>query len=154
MSSLFDELYHEILLDHSKNPRNNKKPECANCSASGFNPLCGDMLDLYIFVKDGVVEDIGFEGSGCAISKASASVMSQVVKGKTIEEVEALFKEFHTLVTTDTEVDLSDEGLEELAAFAGLRAYPMRVKCATLAWHALQSAIKGKEKVVTTEASA
>lgn len=143
------ELYQEMILDHGKNPRNAKLPTQFNHEASGKNPLCGDQITLRVFLDGDIVKDIGFEGSGCAISTAAASTMTEIVKGKTRAEVEALFSQFRNLVTGQIEVDLDELG--KLAAFAGLSNYPMRVKCATLAWHTLQAALTGGQTSVTTE---
>ena len=150
MSELTD-LYQEVILDHNKKPRNFHKLADANRSAEGFNPLCGDQLQLYVKVEDGMIRDIGFQGSGCAISKASASVMSTTVKGKTREEAERYFDTFHRLVTGDS-TGLSTEELGRLAAFSGVSEFPARVKCASLAWHTLRTALENEAKeVVTTE---
>ncbi|HEX3598243.1 MAG TPA: SUF system NifU family Fe-S cluster assembly protein, partial [Polyangiaceae bacterium] len=143
------ELYQEIILDHGRRPRNFRPMPDASHSAEGKNPLCGDHVIVRLRYKDGVVEDIAFEGSGCAISTAAASTMSEVVKGKTRAEVEALFQEFHDLVMGKGEHD--PEELGKLAAFAGVSEFPMRVKCATLAWHTLQSALNGSAAPVSTE---
>jgi len=146
MNELAD-LYQEMILDHKKRPRNFHPMENATQSADGHNPLCGDKLTVHIHLKDGVVDDVSFEGSGCAISTASASMMTEAVKGKTVEEADRLFKTFHELVTTDKDADTG--GLGKLAAFAGVRAFPMRVKCATLGWHTLESALHKGETVST-----
>jgi len=144
------ELYQSVILDHNKKPRNFLRPEGANREAQGNNPLCGDKLEVYVLLEDGVVRDVGFQGSGCAISKASASLMTEAVKGKTLEEVERLFGSFHRVVTSDlrTPVDASDLG--KLEVLTGVREFPMRVKCATLAWHTLRAALHG-EKSASTE---
>jgi nitrogen fixation NifU-like protein len=144
------ELYQSMILDHNKKPRNFLRPEGANREAQGNNPLCGDKLEVYVLLEDGVVRDVGFQGSGCAISKASASLMTEAVKGKTVEEVERLFGRFHRVVTSDlrTSVDASDLG--KLEVLTGVREFPMRVKCATLAWHTLRAALEG-EKSASTE---
>lgn len=144
-------LYQEVILDHNKNPRNYGKLHDANREADGYNPLCGDKFKIYLKLVDGLISDIRFEGVGCAISKASASVMSTVVKGKTIEEAESFFESFHRLVTGDAEALLSAEKLGKLAAFAGVSEYPARVKCASLAWHTMKSAIRKESEVVSTE---
>lgn len=145
------ELYQEVILDHNKNPRNFRTLENANRTVKGNNPLCGDQYTLFLRVEDGVIRDIGFQGSGCAISKASVSVMSSIVKGKTTEEVEVLFDEFHKLVTGETSPPDDIERLGKLAAFAGVSEFPSRVKCATLAWHTLRAALEAKEELVMTE---
>jgi nitrogen fixation NifU-like protein len=148
MSDLRD-LYQELILDHNKRPRNFKKLEDANRSADGYNPLCGDKVKVYLKVEDGRVQDVSFEGSGCAISKASASVMTESLKGKTVPEVEALFKRFRDLVTGKESAEACDLG--KLVVFSGVCEFPMRVKCATLAWHALFAALQGKDQAVSTE---
>ena len=148
MSEL-SELYQEVILDHNKRPRNFQKLEGANRKAEGFNPLCGDQITLYLKVDDGVVRAIGFQGSGCAISKASASLMTQILKGKSVAEVEALFDRFHRLVTSDEMADV--DALGKLAVFSGVREFPARVKCASLAWHTLHAALEGKDDKTTTE---
>ncbi|HEX4335373.1 MAG TPA: SUF system NifU family Fe-S cluster assembly protein [Polyangiaceae bacterium] len=141
------ELYQELILDHGRRPRNFRPMPDASHSAEGKNPLCGDHVIVRLRYKDGVVEDVAFEGSGCAICTAAASTMSEVVKGKTRAAVETLFNEFHDLVTGKGTHDLEDLG--KLAAFAGVSEFPMRVKCATLAWHTLQSALDGTTEVTT-----
>jgi nitrogen fixation protein NifU and related proteins len=147
MSDLRD-LYQETILDHNKRPRNFKKLEDANRSADGYNPLCGDKVKVYLRVEDGKVKDLSFEGSGCAISKASASVMTESLKGKTVQEVDAIFKRFRDLVMGKSgEAD----DLGKLVVFSGVCEFPTRVKCATLAWHALQAALQGSPEAVSTE---
>ncbi len=143
------DLYQEVILEHSKRPRNYRTLESANRSAEGFNPLCGDHFTIYLDVEEGRIRDISFQGSGCAISKASASMMTQALKGKTTEEAEALFEKFHHVVTGKN--GTQSEGLGKLAAFAGVSEFPVRVKCATLAWHALHAALKGEQQAVSTE---
>jgi nitrogen fixation NifU-like protein len=143
------ELYQEIILDHGRRPRNFRPLPDASHTAEGKNPLCGDHVIVRLRYRDGVVEDIAFEGSGCAISTAAASTMSEVVKGKSRAEVDALFHEFHELVTGKSVANLEELG--KLAAFAGVSEFPMRVKCATLAWHTLQSALDGGRVAVSTE---
>ncbi len=145
------ELYQEVILDHNKSPRNYRRMEDADRKIDGYNPLCGDHFTLFVKLENGVIKDISFEGAGCAISKASASVMSAVVKGKTIEEAEELFKKFHTLVRGEADPMDDFENLGKLAAFSGVSEYPARVKCATLAWHTLHSALTSKEHRVSTE---
>jgi nitrogen fixation NifU-like protein len=145
------ELYQEVILDHNKNPRNYHKMDKANHVAEGRNPLCGDHYVIYLKVENDKVLDISFEGSGCAISKASASIMSQEMKGKPVAEVEQMFKIFHKVVTGEEKVLDHLEKLGKLAAFAGVAEFPVRVKCATLAWHAMHSALTSEEKEVSTE---
>lgn len=150
MSDL-DDLYQELILDHKKNPRNFRRIENAGGQAEGFNRICGDRLTVYVDVENGRVCDIGFDGSGCAISTASASLMSEAVKGKTIGEVRDLFTRFHRMVTGDPTQAADDESLGKLAALGGVRKYPVRVKCATLAWHTLDAAMNRRGEVVSTE---
>ena len=146
------ELYQEVILDHGKNPRNFRHPEDANCDATGNNPLCGDRLHVYARVDaEGNIEDAAFEGRGCAISVASASMMTDMVRGKTVAEVERLFAIFHDLCMTD-DVDLTDEfndELDKLMVLSGVRQFPMRVKCATLAWHTMNEALQGQTEAST-----
>jgi nitrogen fixation NifU-like protein len=148
MADLRD-LYHDVILEHSKRPRNFRTLEGANCSAEGFNPLCGDHFTVFLEVGDGKIRDISFQGSGCAISKASASMMTQALKGKSTDEAEAFFQRFHDVVTGKNDVGSDDLG--KLAAFAGVSEFPVRVKCATLAWHALRAALQGEQQAVSTE---
>jgi nitrogen fixation NifU-like protein len=143
------ELYQEVILEHSKAPRNYRELPGANQKAEGYNPLCGDHFTLYLDMEGGAIRDIGFQGAGCAISKASASMMTQTVKGKTKEEAEKLFQEFHDLVTGKG--NGSGTNLGKLAVFSGVSEFPVRVKCATLAWHTLQAALEGKQDAVSTE---
>jgi nitrogen fixation NifU-like protein len=145
------ELYQEVILDHHKKPRNFRMPEGANKKAEGFNPLCGDKISLYLRIENGIVRDAGFVGSGCAISTASASMMTESLKGKTEAEVEALFERFHDLVTGKTPPEAETAGLGKLAVFAGVRDYPVRVKCATLCWHTMRAALRDKTETVATE---
>lgn len=145
------ELYQQVILDHSRQPRNFQKLEGANRRAEGYNPLCGDQITLYLHLVDDVIRDIGFQGSGCAISKASASMMTASVKGKTRTEAQALFERFHTMVTGGPNAHADHHHLGKLAVFAGVREFPVRVKCATLAWHTLHAALEGKDETVSTE---
>jgi len=145
------ELYQEIILEHSKAPRNYRKPAGANREAEGYNPLCGDRCTVFLDVEGDAIKDIGFQGSGCAISRASASMMTQSVKGKSKAEAARLFDEFHRLVTGDEKAMASAQEMGKLAVFAGVSKFPARVKCATLAWHTLQSALEGKHEAVSTE---
>jgi nitrogen fixation protein NifU and related proteins len=150
MAELRD-LYQEVILEHSKAPRNFKKLSNPNRRAEGFNPLCGDRFTVYLDVDGDTVRDISFEGSGCAISKASASMMTQAVKGKTAAEAERLFNDFHKFVTTQDHKDSDAAELGKLAVFSGVAEFPARVKCATLAWHTLQAALEDKQESVSTE---
>jgi nitrogen fixation NifU-like protein len=145
---MIDDLYQETILDHSKRPRNHHSLADANRRAEGYNPLCGDKLKLYLKVDGDVVLDASFEGAGCAISTASASLMTESLKGKTREEAMRLMDKFHDLLTTDTP---ASRDLGKLVVFCGVRDYPARVKCATLAWHTLKSALSGSSETVTTE---
>jgi nitrogen fixation NifU-like protein len=145
------ELYQTTILDHNKQPRNFRVPEHANRSAVGHNPLCGDRVTVHLQLEDGVVKDVGFQGSGCAISTASASLMTQAVKGRSLAEVEKLFADFHELLTSDPRSEIDAGRVGKLAVLAGVREYPVRVKCATLAWHTLRAAIAGAQQPVKTE---
>ena len=151
MDQELKELYQQVILDHNKSPRNFRKMENASSQAEGYNPLCGDHIDVYVLVEDGIVKDVSFNGEGCAISKASASVMTSMLKGKSKEEAEKLFNKFHDLVTGKLGDDMDVDELGKLAVFAGVQEFPIRVKCASLAWHTLMSALEDKEKKVTTE---
>ena len=146
MSDLND-LYQEVILDHNRRPRNFHALADASHSAEGYNPLCGDRLTLYLKVDNGVVTDVSFEGAGCAISKASASLMTDAVKGKTVAEAQALFDRFHRMVTTPPEEPVEDLG--KLSALAGVREFPVRVKCASLAWHTMKAAIANEQRTST-----
>ena len=145
------ELYQSVILDHNKRPRNFREVEGASHCAEGFNPLCGDEVKVTLAVEDGVVVDIGFTGSGCAISKASASLMTEGIKGKSVAKVEKLFEGFHGLVTSQPGSEPDTQGLGKLAVFTGVREFPIRIKCATLAWHAMRSALLGDGAFITTE---
>jgi nitrogen fixation NifU-like protein len=142
------ELYQEIIIDHGKKPRNFGKLADANHYQAGHNPLCGDKLTVFLHEKNNIVENIHFEGAGCAISVASASLMTEMVKGKSVQEIEKLFTGFHHLVTTGTE---PQEEMGKLIAFGGVAEFPIRVKCATLAWHTLKAALANDPQIVTTE---
>jgi nitrogen fixation NifU-like protein len=148
MSEL-SELYQQVILDHNKKPRNFRRLATANHTAEGYNPLCGDQLTVYLQLENDAVKDISFEGSGCAISKAAASMMTQAVKGKTKQEAERLFTEFHKMVTGDPDEQNTPNQLGNLQIFSGVREFPVRVKCATLAWHTMQAALTNKETVST-----
>jgi nitrogen fixation protein NifU and related proteins len=147
MSELQD-LYQEVILEHSKHPRNFRAMDAANRTAEGYNPLCGDHYTIFLNLAGDAIQDISFQGSGCAISKASASMMSQMLKSKTTEQAEELFNKFHGVVT-GTQMD-DAESLGKLAVFAGVASFPTRIKCATLAWHTLHAALEGKQ-VASTE---
>jgi len=141
------ELYQEYVLDHGKNPRNFRLPEGATHEATGYNPLCGDKLSVVVVIDGDVIRDIGFQGSGCAISTASASTMTEAVMGKTVVEAKTFFERFLSMVKGEEAPDL--EALDKLAVFAGVAEFPMRVKCATLAWHTVHEALEGEESVST-----
>ena len=149
MSELND-LYQEVILDHNKNPRNFREIADADQYADGKNPLCGDALRVYVDLEDDKVKDVSFKGSGCAISKASASMMTQVVKGKTRKEAETLFDEFHRMVLGTLDEETEENSLGKLKIFAGVREFPARVKCASLSWHTLNAALHG-EDIISTE---
>jgi nitrogen fixation NifU-like protein len=150
MSDLRD-LYQEVILDHNRRPRNFGRLENANRKADGFNPLCGDKLTVYLRLADGRISDIRFDGSGCAISKASASMMTAELKSKTSEEAEALFRRFHRMVTGEAPEGDHPEDLGKLAVFSGVREFPVRVKCASLPWHTLHAALSSEPTPVSTE---
>jgi nitrogen fixation NifU-like protein len=143
-------LYQELIMDHNRNPRNHRVMPEANHVARGFNPLCGDQLTVYVQMVDSVVVDISFLGCGCAISQASASLMTDAVLGKTCHDAHALFQQFHSMVTSDAEVAPSIAS-DKLFVLAGVRGFPARVKCATLAWHTLESALNKQSDTVVTE---
>src|ERR1051325_4699742 len=148
MSEL-SELYQQVILDHNKKPRNFRRLETANHSAEGFNPLCGDQLTVYLDLEDDAVREITFEGSGCAISKAAASMMTQAVKGKTKQEAEQLFSEFHRMVTGEFDAGVEANSLGNLKIFSGVREFPVRVKCASLPWHTMHAALNNEETTST-----
>jgi len=150
MSELRD-LYQAVILDHNKKPRNFGELPEHDRSAEGYNPLCGDQIVVQLAMHDDTIDSIGFVGHGCAISTASASLMTEAVRGKSVEEAERLFDDFHELVTAPTDAPTEASHLGKLAVFAGVREFPMRVKCATLCWHTMLSALKGGGKQVTTE---
>ena len=143
------ELYQEVILDHSRRPRNFGHPPGCNREAKGYNPLCGDQICVYLEIADGIVKDVAFEGAGCAISMASASLMTEQMKGASEDEAERLFQRFHRLMTAEGAVEA--DGLERLAVLGGVREFPVRVKCATLAWHTLRAALAKSQSEVSTE---
>jgi nitrogen fixation NifU-like protein len=145
------DLYQEMIVDHSKRPRNFRKIEEATRTAEGFNPLCGDQLTLYVKLADGVIEDIAFQGDGCAISKASASLMTAALKGKKQDEALVLFGRVHAMLTEGLNGQVKPEDMGKLAVLSGVWEFPVRVKCATLAWHTLRSVLEGKGARVSTE---
>ena len=149
MSELRD-LYQEVILDHSRSPRNLGHIEPSNREAKGNNPLCGDKFTIYALVEDGIVKDVSFEGRGCAISTASASLMTEILKGLSEDDARAMFERFHAVVTGQKD-DAVDEELDKLMVLAGVRGYPMRVKCATLAWHTIKAALDKSDDTVVTE---
>ena len=146
-----NELYQEVILDHYKRPRNFRRLEEANRKAEGHNPLCGDEITVYLQLDGDVIKDISFEGAGCAISKASASMMTAALKGKTKAEAKLLFDKFHKMVTGHREQSSDPIGLGKLEVFCGVSEFPVRVKCASLAWHTLNAAMDGRPETVTTE---
>jgi nitrogen fixation protein NifU and related proteins len=150
MADLRD-LYQEVILEHSKAPRNYRELKDADHKAEGFNPLCGDHFTVFLHLEGDSIRDITFQGSGCAISKASASMMTQSLKGKTKAEAEALFEKFHNVVTGQAAANGNPTELGKLAVFSGVSEFPTRVKCATLAWHTLQAALEGQQEAVSTE---
>jgi nitrogen fixation NifU-like protein len=145
------DLYQEVILEHSKAPRNFRQLQNANHHAEGFNPLCGDRLTVYVDLEGDAIRDISFQGSGCAISKASASMMTQSLKGRTKQEADALFDSFRRLVTGQPSTGSNQPDLGKLTVFSGVSEYPMRVKCATLAWHTLRAALQGEREAISTE---
>jgi nitrogen fixation NifU-like protein len=145
------ELYQEVILDHNKRPRNFRAIDPPSQKAEGYNPLCGDRITVYLRLKGDVIEDLAFEGSGCAISKASASLMTDALKGRTVADAGSLFDEFHYMVTAPADAPVEIGRLDKLAVFAGVREYPVRVKCASLAWHTLRAALEARHDVVSTE---
>lgn len=149
MSAELADLYQQVILEHNKKPRNFKRLETANHTADGHNPLCGDQLTVYLELDGDTVKDVSFEGSGCAISKASASMMTQAVKGKTRAEAETLFSEFHRMVKGELDEEAEANSLGRLKIFSGVRDFPARVKCASLSWHTMHAALESKETVST-----
>jgi nitrogen fixation protein NifU and related proteins len=149
------ELYQEVILDHGRNPRNHRHPADANRAAHGDNPICGDRIDVYLKVSpNGMIEDAAFIGRGCAISQASASMMTEIVRGKSEAEAQAIFESFHAMCTSDSydagaHPEADPEAMERLQVMAGVREFPMRVKCATLAWHTMNAAMEGGDSVTT-----
>ena len=148
---LLNDLYQQVILDHNRKPRNFHTMEHPSGKSEGYNPLCGDRLTVYVQLEGNRIKDVSFEGNGCAISKASASLMTESVKGKSREEIEKLFTQVHQMLTAGPDASVDLEGLGKLAAFAGVREFPVRVKCATLAWHTLNAALLGKEEPISTE---
>ena len=151
MSEELDELYREVILDHTKHPRNFREIANATRTADGHNRLCGDKLKIFVKLNGEKIEDVAFKGAGCSISTASASMMTEALKGKTLGEANQLFQRFHEVLTGPPDVATDAEDLGKLAAFHGVRRFPVRVKCATLAWHTLQAALKDERKAVSTE---
>ena len=151
MLSDLDDLYQQVILDHGRKPRNFRGIDDASGSAEGFNPMCGDRVTVYLKRDDGHIADAAFTGNGCAICTASASMMTQVIKGKTVEEIDCLFDGFHQMTTSDAFTPQQAEALGKLAVFAGVKKYPIRVKCATLPWHTLKAAMENKGQPVSTE---
>ena len=150
MSEL-QELYQDMVIDHNNRPRNYRKLEGADREVEGYNPLCGDKITLYVKVEGDLISDIGFQGSGCAISRASSSLMTESVKGKSKGEAQEIFNAFHQMITRGPEADYDPEVVGDLEILSGIFEFPARVKCATLSWHTLRSALEGREEPVTTE---
>src|SRR5690242_7953628 len=150
MSELRD-LYQDVILDHNRRPRNFREPENANRTVEGYNPLCGDHFTVYLQIDSDIIRDIGFQGSGCAISKASASLMTESVKGKTVAEAERLFAAVHTMLTEQHTADAELNTLGKLSVLSGVWEFPTRVKCASLAWYTLHAALGGEQTAVSTE---
>jgi nitrogen fixation protein NifU and related proteins len=144
-------LYEQVILEHNKSPRNFHEMEAPDICADGHNPLCGDHFDICLKLKDGMIEEVSFTGQGCAISKSSASIMTTLLKGKTVQEAEAMFVKFHAMITSEPDAPVDDAALGKMAVFAGVRKYPVRIKCATLAWHTMLAALDRKTEPVTTE---
>lgn len=144
-------LYEQVILDHNRNPRNFRAMEGADRAIEGFNPLCGDHFTVYLKLDGDTIADLAFKGSGCAISKSSASLMTTLLKGKTVEEARRVFEQFHAMITSPPDAQLDEAGLDKLMVFSGVREYPVRIKCATLAWHALASGLQGETDPVSTE---
>lgn len=150
MSDLRD-LYQETILDHHKKPRNFRKLDAADRQLEGYNPLCGDKVTVFVKLDGNVIRDVAFQGAGCAISTASASMMTETLKGKTVEEAEGIFANFHKLITAKDVSEVDEDMLGKLAVFGGVREFPMRAKCATLAWHTFHGALHGEKRQVSTE---
>jgi len=145
-----NDLYQEILLEHNSKPRNFREVEDPTQTSEGFNPLCGDQITLYLKVVDGVIDDVGFQGSGCAISRASASMMTQSIKGQSLERAEEIFDAFHNMIT-EPDAELDYDTLGDLETLSGINEYPTRIKCAVLAWHTMKAALTGENEGTTTE---
>ena len=144
------ELYQQVILDHNRKPRNYRAIENDHLEADGYNPLCGDQVKVYVELDGETIADVSFTGEGCAISKASASLMTERLKGKTVKEASAIFEEFHAMVTGEPGQHTPSENLGKLAVFAGVCEFPVRVKCATLAWHTLNAAVEGRQEATST----
>lgn len=149
--TISDELYQQLILDHNKKPRNFGVIENPSHHAEGFNPVCGDHYNVYAVINDGIVTDLKFDGAGCAISKASASMMTQAIKGKSVEDAKALFEEFHAMVLRKLDPEKVENNLGKLTVFSGIWQYPARVKCAALCWHTLNGALNKSQDPITTE---
>ena len=151
MNDELNDLYQQVILDHNKNPRNFGKLEQHTHSADGHNPLCGDQIEVQLLIDGDVIKDVKFNGSGCAISKASASIMTTLIKGKTLEEAKQYFDEFHDVITADMDKVVDLDAMGKIAVFAGVREFPSRIKCANLAWHTMNNAIHEKHETITTD---
>ena len=144
-------LYEQVILEHNKNPRNFRKMPDADHAVEGHNPLCGDHFTVYLRMEDERIADVSFYGAGCAISKSSASIMTTILKGKTRKDAEEMFERFHRMITSEPDSEISGDSLGKLEVFSGVRRFPIRIKCATLPWHAMVSALEGAGKVISTE---
>lgn len=151
MTADLTDLYQEVILDHNRSPQNYRRLEQANRVAQGLNPLCGDQIIVYLDLDGDVIRDIGFQGQGCAIAKASASMMTTTVKGKTVAEAQSLFQGVHRMLTSDRDGDDGEVNLGKLEVLGGVRRFPVRVKCASLSWHALRAALEGERDPISTE---
>ena len=150
MTADLRDLYQDLILDHGRRPRNHHRPPHVSCEAAGHNPLCGDRLTVFLDLDDTTIKDVGFEGNGCAISTASASIMTESLKGRTLDEARSLFTWFHEMLTAPA-LPVTPPPHGKLAVFAGVREFPVRVKCATLAWHTMKAALEGRDGGVSTE---
>lgn len=151
MISELDDLYQQVIIDHSKKPRNFRELPGADCKAEGYNPLCGDRVTVYVTLENNSLKDVSFTGSGCAICTSSASLMTESLKGKTRQQADAIFHGVHDLVTGKSDVEAAASTLGKLAVFSGVRRFPIRVKCATLPWHTLNAALEQRPDIVSTE---
>lgn len=151
MNDELNDLYQQVILDHNKNPRNFGKLDPHTHSADGHNPLCGDQIEVQLLIDGDIIKDVMFNGNGCAISKASASIMTTLIKGKNLDEAKQYFDEFHDVITADMDKEIDLDSMGKIAVFAGVREFPSRIKCANLAWHTMNNAIHGKNETATTD---